>query len=355
MRNDSYRQRIATSNVTLYVMAILTILLWALRPRQDALMWSSFAFVGLITYIIVEWNNQCQLLRVRSRMNSVTFMALALMFPMLHDGVLAWLPPLCLLGSYFILFKGYGEYRAQGYTFHAFLLLSIGSLVYPPLLLLAITLLISCSGQLRMLSVKPFVACLLGLALPYWIYAALVYAVHYSPLSPHLVAAPIVYEVGFHDLTWDAWAAYFPLALPDYLHDATLGQMVSLGFILLLGLSAVFHFVHNSYDDKISTRQFFYTMMLQAVPVTFFAVWFPADVRFTFPLLIISVTPFVAHYFALSRARATDYAFAFWILLGTAIALCNYLDLWDYLTSLTLDDFTSLFTKIPELWKYFTT
>lgn len=355
MRNDSYRQRIATSNVSLYVMAILTILLWALRPRQDALMWVSFAFTGLITYIIVEWNNQCQLLRIRSRMNSVTFMALALMFPALHDGVLTWLPPLCLLGSYFILFKGYGEYRAQGYTFHAFLLLGIGSLVYPPMLLLAFTLLISCSGQLRMLSGKPFLACLLGLALPYWIYAAVVYTVHYSPLSPHLVAAPIVSEVGFHDLTWDAWAAYFPLSLPDYLQDVPLWQAVSLGFIFLIGLRAVIHFVHNSYDDKISTRQFFYTMMLQAAPIAFFALWFPADVRFTLPLLIISVTPFVAHYFALSRGRGADYAFVFWILLAVVIGLCNHIGLWDNLATLTLDDFTSPFTKIPELWKHFTT
>lgn len=355
MRNDSYRQRIATSNISLYVMAFLTILLWALRPRQDALMWSSFALVGLITYIIVEWNNQCQLLRIRSRMNSVTFMALALMFPMLHDGVLVWLPPLCLLGSYFILFKGYGEYRAQGYTFHAFLLLSIGSLVYPPLLLLTLTLFISCSGQLRMLSLKPFVACLLGLALPYWTYAALVYAVHYSPLSPHLIAAPIVYEVGFHDLTWDAWASFFPLSVPDYVHGVPFWQMASLGFIVLLGLRAVFHFVHNSYDDKISTRQFFYTLMLQAVPITFFALWFTADIRFTLPLLIISVTPFVAHYFALSRARAADYSFVFWVVLALIIGLCNHLCLWDILLSLTLDDLTSPFTKIPELWKYFMT
>lgn len=354
MRNDGYRQRIAMSNATLYFMAIITILLWAFRPKQDALVWSSFAFVGLITYIIVEWNNQCQLLRIRSRMNSVTFMAFALMFPVVHDGALSWLPSLCLLGSYFILFKGYGAYKAQGYTFHAFLLLSIGSLVYPPMLLLALTLLISCSGQLRMLSMKPFVASLLGLALPYWIYAALVYVVQYSPLSPHLVAAPIVYEIGFHDLTWDAWTAFFPLRLPDYTQGVPLWQMVSVGFILLLAMRAMLHFVHTSYDDKISTRQYFYTMMLQAVPVAFFACWFPADIRFTLPLLIISVTPFVAHYFALSRGRGTDYAFVFWILLGITIGLCNHLDIWDKLTSLTLDDVTS-FIKNLELWKYFTT
>ena len=336
-------------------MALLTLLLWALRPRQDAMMWTSFAFVGLITYIIVEWNNQCQLLRIRSRMNSVTFMSLALMFPLLHDGVLVWLPPLCLLGSYFILFKGYDEYRGQGYTFHAFLLLSIGSLVYPPLLLVALTLLISCNAQLRMLSGKPFVAALLGLVLPYWIYAALVYAFRYSPLALSLEAAPVVYAVGFHDLTWDVWAAHLQPVLPDYLHDAPLWQLVSLGFIVLLGLRALVHFVHNSYDDKISTRQFFYTMMLQLVPITFFTLWFPADIRFTLPLLMIGVTPFVAHYLALSRSRSTDWAFVLWVIAGLFIGVCNHFALWDLLTSLSLDDITSPFTKISELWKSFTT
>lgn len=343
MLPHSFRTRIATSNATIYFMVLLTTLLWAVRSVPGApgcsaawgpecvAMWVTYALIMLVTYVIIEWNNQCQLLRVRSRLNSVTFQALMLLCPVLHGSWASWLPVLCLLGSYFILFKAYDLYRPQGHTFHAFLLLSVGSLVFPPLLAVAVTLLFSARVQLRLLTGKPFVASILGLALPYWIFASLVVLASQpfvEQLADGTAAAPFVADAR-KVLTWDVWRAHLRAELPNYL-SVPLWQWLVVGYLFVLGLRSVFNFVHTSYDDKINTRQFFHTMLLQLVPIAAATAWFPEDAAFTLPLLIMGVTPFAARYFASSRDKITDHAFTFWLLAAILIALQTWLDLGTY-------------------------
>lgn len=343
MLPHSFRIRIATSNAAIYFMALLTTLLWAVRSIPGSpgctTVWGAgcvrmlitYGLIMLMTYVIIEWNNQCRLLRMRSRMNSVTFQALMLLCPALHGSFASWLPAFCLLGCYFILFKAYDLYRPQGHTFHAFLLLSLGSLLFPPLLLVAVTMLFSCRVQLRLLASKSLMGCLLGLLLPYWIYASLVAAIG-LPLVDLLAdgtpAAATVAEARTI-LTWDVWRSYLHPALPRY-GAVPLWQWLVGGYLLLLGLRSVLNFVHTSYDDKINTRQFFYTMLVQLVPIIAITAWFPQHAAFTLPLLIMSVTPFVARYFASSRDRSTDVSFVFWVLTAIVVALQSWLNAAPY-------------------------
>lgn len=368
MLPHSFRTHIATSNAAIYFMVLLTTLLWAVRAipgspgcpwawgTECVSMWATYGLVMLTTYVIIEWNNQCQLLRMRSRMNSVNFQALVLLCPALHGSWSVFLPVLCLLASYFILFKAYNLYRPQGHTFHAFLLLSLGSLVFPPLLVVAVTLLFSARVQLRLLTGKPFVACLLGLALPYWIFASLV-ALAGLPLVDELTAgtpsAAFVADAR-SVLTWDVWRAHLRLTLPDY-RSVPLWQWLVVGYLVLLGLRSVFNFVRTSYDDKINTRQFFHTMLLQLVPLTAAAAWFPEDAAYTLPLLIMGVTPFAARYFASSRERSTDIAFIFWLVAALLIALQSWLDASSYVVDLyfrltTTFDFQQLLQPVLRLF-----
>lgn len=308
-REHSFRNTVAESSLSLPVMALITFLLWVIGPKWDKELWGTLLLAGLMTYTIVEWNNQCQLLRIRSRMNSVTFLAFLCAFPALHTKGLAFIPAFCLLAAYFMLFKAYGEYKPQGYVFHGFFFLSLGSLFFPPLLLLAPTLFVSTNVQLRILTLKSFSALLIGLILPYWLYIAAM-----------CVAVPV----------WgveETRMRYLDFHLPDY---STLApwHWGALAFIGILTFVAVVHFVSTSYNDKIRTRQYFYTMLISFVPIIFMALWWPSDITTTLPLLLLNLTPFVAHYLALAKSHSMTFFFWMWLILLITLGTFNHMDLW---------------------------
>lgn len=274
------------------------------------MLWVSMAIVALMTYIIVEWNNQCQLLRIRSRMNSAVFLALIASFPALHSNPIDIIPAACMLLGYFLLCKSYGLYEPQGFAFHGFFFVSLASLLFPPVLLCIPFLLFSCNFQLRILHTKPFTASMLGLVLPYWIYYPI------STLFPNFDP-------------WWRWKECFCLSLPDY-SNFPLWQWTALGFLLLIALISVTHFIRTSYNDKIKTRQFFYTLVAQEIPLVFLTIWFPQYFYICFPMLIVCTTPFIAHYLALGRSRWMNYWFYFWVLLIAILGLSNYLNIWKF-------------------------
>lgn len=319
--------RVAEGVLTLPLVSSLTFLLWLFGSWQDAMLWATLAFVAVTAYLIVEWNNQCQLLRIRSRMNSVTFLTLTAIFPALHTQLWAFVPGFCLIAAYFILFKAYGQYRPEGYTFHAFLMISLGSLVYPPLLLLVPTMLVSSNVHLRVLTFRPLIAAILGLILPYWCYGAVALAREYVVMYQFVDAAAIA-RWHMDELTWSRWIDVYASfdALPDY-SVLALWQMVGLGFVLMLGLTGILHFMQTSYRDKISTREFYFSMRLQFLPLLAIVAWRPQDAVFTLPLLLTAVTPFAAHYLALARSRTADRCFFLWLLAVIGVAITNLL-LW---------------------------
>lgn len=311
-REHSFRNTVAESSLSLPVMAIITFLLWVIGPKWDKELWGTLLLVGLMTYTIVEWNNQCQLLRIRSQMNSVTFLAFLCAFPALRTTGLTFIPAFSLLAAYFMLFKAYGEYKPQGYVFHGFFFLSLGSLFFPPLLLLAPTLFASTNIQLRILTLKSFSALLIGLLLPYWLYIAAM-----------CVAVPM----------WgieETRMRYLDFHLPDY-STLSLWHWGTLVFIGLLTFVAVVHFVSTAYNDKIRTRQYFYTMLISFVPIIFMTLWWPEDIMITLPLLLLNLTPFAAHYLALAKSHSMTFFFWMWLIILIALGMFNRLDLWSRL------------------------
>lgn len=310
MYRHTFRNSVVEGSITLPFMAILTTVLWFFSPGEGWMMWLTMAIIAVMTYIIVEWNNQCQLLRIRSRMNSAVFLALIAGFPAIHSDPLAIVPAFFLLVCFFILCKSYGLYEPQGYAFHGFFSVSLASLLFPPILLCIPFLLFSCNYQLRILQRKTFVACILGLVLPYWIYIPV------SALLPTFDP-------------WQRWKECFQIALPDY-SNFPLWQWAALGFMLLMAVVAMTHFVRNSYNDKIKTRQFFYTVLAQEIPVIALTLWFPQYFSICFPMLIVCTTPFIAHYLALGKSRWMNYWFYFWVLLIVTLGFFNYLNIWKF-------------------------
>lgn len=310
MRKRPFRNKVGESTMTLPTVVVVGSLFWMLPDFRDAFLWGGLAVAGLLTYLVIEWNNRFRLLRVRSQMTPATFFMLLSVFPEIH--VLSWniLPLACLLACYFLLFHAYGEQSTPGILFHAFLFLGIGAFRYPPLLLLVPFLFFSVNAQLHAFSFKGLVAGLIGLLLPYWFYLPYLFWQGKTSMSALYHRVP----------------DFFPL-VPDYA-SVPLRHWVEWSVVVLLGLISISHFVRTYYHDKIRTRQFFYLLLVQEIPLIALTLLFPQDHALLFPLLVLNTTPFISHYFTLARGRGLNIWFCFWLSLVVLIGAANHFDLW---------------------------
>lgn len=214
MRSQSFRVRVSESMISLPILVVLASVIWMIPDIQSVALWGGLAAVGMMTYVMIAWNTQYQLIRVRSRMISISFLYVFLAFPQLHVLGFHLFPAACLLGAYFLLFRTYGVYAPQGYFFHVFFLVGLGSVAFPPLLLLVPFLFFSSERHLRALTSKSAMAALLGLLLPYWLLLP-VFLFAREWLTPYLA----IWD--FSQLT----------TLPDFSH-VPLSQWVGSGLFL---------------------------------------------------------------------------------------------------------------------------
>lgn len=306
MQRHTLRDRIVTGSFTLPVMAVLTLLIWVIPNPEDGVRWVGLGVTLLTAYAIMELNNRNSLLRIRSRLMSTTYLMLMAICPMLHGWSEEMIPGLCLIMSYGVLFASYQQVRPQGYAFHAFLLISLGSLFFPPLLLCGVAYFISMIFQLRTFTWRSFTAALLGTAVPYWGYAA------YAIWQNHLDTAFLYLTDWFHP------------TLPDY-SRLPLPMLVTCGTVLLFSLLAFVHFFHTAYNDKIRTRMYFYVITTQEVLLAAGMLLLPDHATQTLRLLIINSSLLIAHYYALGRGRFFGGWFNVSLLLLIALGVYNLL------------------------------
>ena len=306
MRQQQFRNKVSESSLTLPFMVSVTLLSCFLQHAYDSLyLWITLVETGILVYVLMEWNSQCQMLRVRSRMISATVLAFVAAFPALQVSTWCWLPALFLLLSYFVAFKSYGQLNPQGWVFYSFLFVSAGSLMFPPMLLAVPFMFFAFGHQLRILSVKSVTASVLGLLFPYWTYGLFC-----------LVG-------GWNEVFWrDSWVRALALCLPDY-SNVLPWQWILFVMLLVLGTIGIVHFVRTSYNDKIRTRQFFYTLLSLHFPLLFNVVWFPDCAGLTLPLLLVNSAPFIAHFFVLARGRSMNFWFLFVLFVLVAVACFN--------------------------------
>lgn len=270
--------------------------------------WSNLQRLGglgltlLTAYLMVEWNNTFSLMRVRSRMTSSTFLLLMAACPLLQTWTTQMLVPLSLLLCYFCLFRSYQKVRAEADFFHAFSFLGLGCLFFPQLLYFVPLLLVSCLVQLRSLSLRSFMACLLGLSLPYWCYAG--YSIWHNQL----------------DLTVLHFEQLLTLQMPDY-HALTVSQVLSGGFVMAATMLATFHYQRTAYHDKIRTRMFLNLLVTQEYLIILLMVGQPQHFETMLRLLIVNSSPLIAHYLTLAKGRFFHIWFIFCLLLYAAFAV----------------------------------
>ncbi len=309
----TFRSRVAESSLTLPLTALLAVFVWLYPDATDKGLWAALLATEATAYVAMEWNNRHTLLRIRSRMVSTLFLICMAACPMLHTLSTATFLPLCLVLTYTLLFYAYQKVRCEGEVFHAFLFLGIGVFLFPPLAVLIPVLHLTMLLALRTLTWRTWLASWFGILLPLWLYAA--WAVWENRLD-----TAFLYVLD-----------YLPAGLPDFAHTAEeVGKdwLYSFGFFAYLTLLSTWHFLRTSYNDKIRTRMFYYTIITVEVVLLAGTVLLPQHKETMLPLLLVNSSPLIAHYYTLARGRLMEFWFHLHVLALLALALFNHAYRW---------------------------
>ncbi len=116
------------------------------------------------------------------------------------------------------------------------------------------------------------------------------------------------------------------MALTDFswlfkYEGVTLGMTINFAFLVVSGLFGAIHFMHNSYKDKIRVRLLFTLFIITLLLLVAFIAIAPPLAEYLMPMLMVTVSPLIAHFFTFTNSRASNYTFIVWIVLAISITV----------------------------------
>lgn len=298
----------AESRLTFPVTVLYGLLLCLIGGVIQHQWWIQLACYILATYLMILLNNFHALIRIYSRAITSAFIILSgvacFIFPSLEGCIVT----VGLVASLLTLFTTYQNREAAGWIYYTFLILGVASvanihfLVFIPIYWIMMIFINS-------LSLRTFIASLFGLLTPYWIWIAVVLFFYKDNLTPFTSLFQPLTEVTFFN-------AYGSIPLSHYLTYA---------FLVILAFTGIIHFLRKSYNDKIRTRQFYYSIIFFNIVVLVLLALFPQYYDLLFRPAIILTSPLIGHFIALTRTKITN--IAFYLILITALLLTGF-NLW---------------------------
>ena len=310
------QNRIAEGGKTLPTAAAFGALVWLAVGLVQRQLWPQLACFVASVYLLVELSNQNALLRVRSRMVSSAFILLScqscFLFPQLTGAAVQ----LSFVTSFILLFQTYQDQQSVGRVFYSFAAVGVASLFFVHALWYVPALWVLMGTQLQSLSVRTWLASLIGLATPYWL--ALVWLMvpwggdfaqwtfNLQPMAEH-----------FSEL------AHLHYLLPPYL----LERGILLLFVLVLAAVGIMHFWSRSFEDKIRIRLLFGFFTTLTVLTAFFILAQPQHYDVLMRLLVLFASPLIAHVFTFTSSRLSSIFFFSAIAISVALTLlCLFLN-----------------------------
>ncbi len=301
-----FQKNIASSQFTLPFVSTIAIILWVLLPTAHAGqldlgqhgLWSmmprfvtddstgkyiAMAFGALGVYLVAELTNSNVLLRISSRMLSSTLALFLGVILCLHSMSPGLVIMLCTVLSFFALFATY-QLPHPVPTFVAYLFLSLGSLVFPKLLFLT-PIYWGCQAYLRSLSLRCFVASVLGVLVPYWFFIGVECYVD-GDISNFLYVCKQLVD----------------LKMPDY-SSVHAVDICIFAFVVQFFIFGAINFITNSYLDKTRTRIVYNVIITHAVFVIIFIALQPQFNHTLMPMLLVDSALVGGHFIALTYNR----------------------------------------------------
>lgn len=223
---------------------------------------------------------------------------------------------LSFVASFILLFQTYQDQQSVGRVFYSFAAVGVASLFFVHALWYVPALWVLMGTQLQSLSVRTWLASLIGLATPYWL--ALVWLMvpwggdfaqwtfNLQPMAEH-----------FSEL------AHLHYLLPPYL----LERGILLLFVLVLAAVGIMHFWSRSFEDKIRIRLLFGFFTTLTVLTAFFILAQPQHYDVLMRLLVLFASPLIAHVFTFTSSRLSSIFFFSAIAISVALTLlCLFLN-----------------------------
>ncbi|WP_085537464.1 hypothetical protein [Massilibacteroides vaginae] len=205
------------------------------------------------------------------------------------------------------LFMGYHNEDARGTAYNSTLIVSLGSLLWIHILWF-IPLLWHGMFRFRMLTIRTFLASLMGLATIYWFLLGWCVWTHdFSPFS----IFPSLFKIQLLSLGYTDWVNW-----------------VGILWVVIITLIAVVNIISHDSDDIQRTRQYLYHLILFGFWSLSLAVLFAQSANEFLQVACIPSSLLTAHFFTLVRHR-----FVRWLLYFTFILFVALLSfrLWNFL------------------------
>ncbi len=292
-QRSRFQYRVTTGRLTLPVCIALSALLWWLHEGPQPLAVAGWGVCLLTTFLLAETDNTQQLIRVRSQMVCSTWLFTAACASALHPAIEVQLPAAALAASHLLLLQCYQRTEPVAQVFHSFLLLSVGSLFFTPMLLLTFPMLCYLWRLMLVRSWRTFWAAMVGLALPYigvggWCLVTKDFSWILTQIEP-LSRLPQLELTAYEGLPAHALIPYV--------------------LLVLLTFMGMLHHLTNSFADKIRVRLMLRVFIFQSFFLLLMPVAWPQSLPTLTAMLLVSGAPLIAHFFSLTNSRATNVLF----------------------------------------------
>ena len=299
----------AESRKALPVAILYSVAVWLLAGLVQHQWWLQFGCFALSTFLIMELNRLNMLIRIYSRMVSVSFIVLSVAAVFLFPSFRGAFTLMCFIASLLPFYNCYQDKETPGWTFYAFLCLGMGSLADIHLLYFVPVFWLMMATIVYSLCWRTFIASVIGLLTPYWFW------VPWMLWQGEGGMMPLVEQVsGLGDVR-----------MPFDFSVLSFQQLLMLAVVILLGVTGGIHFVRKSYLDKIRTRQLYYSFFIIALSALLFLALQPQHYDLLMRILIVAVSPLIGHFLALTNTRFTNIAF---FVIAGAVFILTVLNLW---------------------------
>ena len=301
------QNRIAESRWALPICAAYTLLICLISGLFSEGIWAQLALTAIATLLMVELNNRNSLIRIYSRMVSCSFLVMTMMTPHKIESIDGCIVSMCFVAFYLALCNAYQDKKATGYVLWAFAAIGVASIVWIQILLFIPVLWVLTATNILAMSLRTFVASILGVIMPYWFLSAYyIYIGDIMPIVDHIATI----------------ANFEPLFIYK---NCSINDFLPLCFIILLAITGYIHFLRTSYKDKIRTRMIYEMFITMTVATIVLIILQPQHANIATHLLIISTAPLIGHFLALTSTKITNIASL--AIMATALVI-TALNLW---------------------------
>lgn len=302
------QNKVAESRRTFPFAMLYGTAIWLLAGLIKEQWWLQYACFVLSVLLVMRINSKNLLIRIYSRSVSVAFIFLScaavLLFPSWRGGIVQT----CFIATLMLLYDSYQDNTAVDKAYFAFLLLGIATmfdvhvLFYLPLVWFMMIVIVYA------LSWRTFLASLLGLITPYWF----------------MIGWLLWRKEENFETLFGLFARQDILQFPFDFETIPISTRLVIIFTAVMMVIGSLHFIHSSFRDKIRVRQLYYSFIIIGFYSLALLVLQPQN-ELAFRMLIISTSPLIGHYWALTNSRISNIIVC---TLSIALILLTAFNLW---------------------------